>query len=186
MLLAFSGITGVGKSYLSEELSKELNFKKVHTIRTRKMRPGEINGKTGFFMTEGELEELKRQDKIIYDFKVFGGIYAYLKEEILSEDNYVFEMHYTMIKDWKRLTPNIKTIYILPTDINSAIEKLKERNLTKEKEEERIEEIKQQYNAFINNKDLQKQFDYIVYNNYDEESKKKIMQLVQKIIQQKV
>ena len=51
MLLAFSGITGVGKSYLAEQLSKELNFKKVHTIRTRKMRPGEINGKTGYFIT---------------------------------------------------------------------------------------------------------------------------------------
>ena len=182
MLLAFSGITGVGKSYLSEQLSKELNFKKVHTIRTRKMRPGEINGKTGYFLTEEELEELKKQDKIIYCFKVFGGTYAYLKEEILSNDNYVFEMHYTMIEDWKILTPNIKTIYILPTDINMAIEKLKERNLSKEKEEERIEELKEQYNNFINDEKLQKSFDYIVYNNYDEQSKNKIISLVKNIL----
>ena len=94
MLLAFVGITGVGKSFLAEEISKTLNFKKVHTIRTRKIRPGEVNGKTGYFMTQEELEELKKQGKIIYDFQVFGGTYAYLKEEILSEDNYVFEMHY--------------------------------------------------------------------------------------------
>ena len=50
MLLAFSGITGVGKSYFSEEITKKLNFKKVNTIRTRTIRPGEQNGKTGLFM----------------------------------------------------------------------------------------------------------------------------------------
>ena len=182
MLLAFSGITGVGKSYLSEELSKELNFKKVHTIRTRKMRPGEVNGKTGYFVTEEELEKLKKQNKIIYSFKVFGCTYAYLKEEILSSDNYVFEMHYTMINDWKVLTPNIKTIYILPTNINMAIEKLKARNLSKENEEERIKELQEQYNNFINDENLQKSFDYVVYNNYDEYSRNKIINLVKSIL----
>lgn len=183
MLLAFVGITGVGKSFLAEELSKTLNFKKVHTIRTRKMRPGEVNGKTGYFMTEQELEELKKQGKIIYDFQVFDGTYAYLKEEILSKENYVFEMHYTTIKDWKKVAPNIVTIYLLPKDINIAIEKLKERGLTKEKEEDRIQELQEQYHNFMEDKELQKQFDYIVYNNYDEDSKNKILQLVSKLME---
>lgn len=183
MLLAFVGITGVGKSFLAEELSKTLNFKKVHTIRTRKMRPGEVNGKTGYFMTEQELEELKKQGKIIYDFQVFDGTYAYLKEEILSKENYVFEMHYTTIKDWKKVAPNIVTIYLLPKDINIAIEKLKERGLTKEKEEDRIQELQEQYHSFMEDKELQKQFNYIIYNNYDEDSKKKILQLVSKLME---
>lgn len=183
MLLAFVGITGVGKSFLAEELSKTLNFKKVHTIRTRKMRPGEVNGKTGYFVTEQELEELKKQGKIIYDFQVFDGTYAYLKEEILSKENYVFEMHYTTIKNWKRVAPNIVTIYLLPKDINIAIEKLKERGLSKEKEEDRIRELQEQYHNFMEDKELQKQFDYIIYNNYDEDSKKKILQLVSKLME---
>lgn len=29
-------------------------------------------------------------------------MYAYLKEEILTEKNMIFEMHYTMIDDWKK------------------------------------------------------------------------------------
>ena len=32
MLLALSGITGVGKSYFAEEIAKKLDFNKVHTI----------------------------------------------------------------------------------------------------------------------------------------------------------
>ena len=38
MLLALSGITGVGKSFYAEEIAKKLDFNKVHTIRTRTMR----------------------------------------------------------------------------------------------------------------------------------------------------
>lgn len=182
MLLALVGITGIGKSYYAEKLEKELGFRKVHTIRTREKRAGEENGKTGLFMTEQELENLKRQDKIAYDFKVFGGTYGYLKEEIFSKENYVFEMHYTTIKDWKKIRPDIKTIYILPKDIDISIQKIKERNLSKEKEEFRIQEVKEHYNRFMQDEGLQKEFDYIVYNNYDKESDEKIIQLARELI----
>lgn len=185
MLLALVGITGIGKSYFTQILEKELNFKRVHTIRTRKMRVGEVNGKTGYFMSEEELENLKKQGKIAYDFKVFDGTYGYLKDEIFSQDNYVFEMHYTTIYDWKKVAPNVVTIYLLPNDINEAIQKTKERNLSPEKEQERIEELKEHYNKFIKDKNLQKQFDYIVYNNYDEESKEKVVTLVKGIMERK-
>lgn len=184
MLLAFAGITGVGKSFLAEELSKTLNFKKVHIIRTRKIRPGEVNGKTGYFMTKQELEHLKKQGKIAYDFEAFkGDSYAYLKEEIFSKDNYVFELYDPKIYDWKKVAPNIVTIYLLPKDINIAIEKLKERGLTKEKEEVRIQDLQEQYHNFMEDKELQKQFDYIIYNNYDEDSKKKVLQLVSELME---
>ena len=182
MLLALVGITGIGKSYFAEELSKKLGFNKVHTIRTREKRVGEENGKTGYFMTEDELKELKKQGKIAYDFKVFGGTYGYLKDEIFSDENYVFEMHYTTIYDWKKVRPDIVTIYLLPRDINISIQKIKERNLTKDKEVYRIEEVKEHYNKFMQDKELQKQFDYIVYNNYDEKSTIEIMGLVKKIL----
>lgn len=185
MLLAFSGITGVGKSFFAEEVEKQLNFKKVHTIRTRDIRPGEQNGKTGLFMSKKELEELKKEGKIAYDFDVFGGTYAYKKDEILSDENYVFEMYYTTIEDWKRIRPDIVTIYLLPKDINTALEMLKERNLSKEKEQERLKETEEQYNEFRNNKKLQEMFDYIIYNNYDERTEEEIIGLIKKIMNKK-
>lgn len=182
MLLALSGVTGIGKSYFKEKLVEELNFHKVSTIRTRPIRVGEKNGVDGIFITDDELDMLKSQDKIIYDFKVFGGRYAYLKDEIFSNDNMVFEMHYTMIDDWKKIKPDIKTIYILPTDLEVPKQKARQRNLSKEKEIERIKEIDEQYNKFMNDKDLQDKFDYILYNNYDSESEKQILDLVKNLI----
>ena len=182
MLLALSGVTGIGKSYFKDKLVNELGFHKVNTIRTRPIRIGEKNGIDGIFISDEQLDILKDEDKIIYDFKVFGGRYAYLKDEILSNDNMVFEMHYTMIDDWKKIRPDIKTIYILPKDIEIPKQKAKERNLSKEKEIERINEIEEQYNKFINDKNFQNKFDYFLYNNYDKESEEQLIRLVKTIL----
>ncbi len=48
----------------------------------------------------------------------------------------------------------------------------------KKKKIERIKEIDEQYNKFMNDKDFQGKFDYILYNNYDSESEKQILDLV--------
>lgn len=155
MLLALAGVTGVGKSYFKDRIVETLGFNKVNTIRTRPKRVGEKNGQIGLFMTSDEIDQLEAKGKIAYRFSVFGGEYAYLADEIFSDDNMVFEMHYATIDDWKSLCPEIKTIYILPSNIDIAIQNTLERNLSKAKEAERIFEIQEQYNKFITNKNLQ-------------------------------
>lgn len=181
MLLALVGITGVGKTYFTNIIEEELGFKKVKTIRTRKMRKGEQNGKSGLFMTEDELKVLQKEDKIAYSFNVFGGTYAYLKEDIFSKEDMVFEMHYTTIFDWKKIRSDIKTIYIFPKDINIAKKYILIRNLEKSKEIERLDEIEEHYNKMMTDNKLREMFDYIVYNNYDKESEEKIINLVRKM-----
>ena len=175
MLLALSGITGVGKSFYAENEKNTCNAVGylpdciLYWVRQRR---------NGLFMTHEELQKLKDDGKIAYDFDVFGGTYAYKKDEILSNENYVFEMYYTTIQDWKRIRPDIVTIYILPNDINVALEQVKKRNLTPEKENERIKETEEQYKNFMSDKKLQDMFDYIIYNNYDEKSKDELIKLI--------
>ena len=182
MILALVGVTGVGKTYFKDKIVEELGFKKVNTIRTRKIRPGEAQGKSGLFMTKEELDKLEKEGKLAYRFSVFGGEYAYLKDEIFTEDNMVFEMHYTTIYDWKKVIPNIKTIYILPSDINLAKEKTKQRNLTPEKEAERLKEIDEHYNRIMEDEELRSQFDYIVKNSYNKTSEEEILSLVRNLM----
>lgn len=180
MLLALVGVTGIGKSFFVNEISSRLNFKKIHTIRTRPIRSGED---PKYFMSEEELDNMYSNGKIAYKFKVFEGEYGYLKDEIFSNDNYIFEMHYTTIYDWKKVRPDIKTIYIMPNDLNIAKQKTIERNLPKDKEIERLNEIDEHYNNITTNKELFNQFDYVFYNNYDEHSKEKLMELVKTIME---
>ena len=54
----------------------------------------------------------------------------------------------------------------------------KKRNLTLEKENERIKETEEQYKNFISDKKLQDMFDYIIYNNYDEKSEDELIKLI--------
>lgn len=182
MLLALAGVTGVGKSYYKDKIVEKFNFKKVNTIRTRAIRAGEKEGQVGLFMTSDEIDNLEKSNEIAYRFKVFGGEYAYLSKEIFSKDNMVFEMHYTTIDDWKKIRSDLKAIYILPSNLEFAIQNTLDRHLSKEKETERILEIQEQYNTFITNKDLQSKFDYIVYNNFDKSSEDKLLDLINKII----
>ena len=120
--------------------------------------------------------------QIAYKFKVFDGEYGYLKDEIFSNKNMIFEMHYTTIYDWKKIRPDIKTIYIMPCDINIAKEKAKERHLSKEQELVRLNEIDEHYNKITSDEKLRNQFDYIFYNNYDEASEQKLLELILEIL----
>lgn len=164
--------------FLKTKLLINFGFEKVHTIRTRPKRKNEVEGIDGYFMTSEELDNLQMQNKIAYRFGVFGGEYAYLKDEIFSNKNMVFEMHYTTIDDWKNVRPDIKTIYIFPSDIEKAKIQIKNRGLSSIAEISRLNEIIEQYNFMINNKDFQSKFDYIFFNNYDVESENKLINLV--------
>ena len=53
--------------------------------------------------------------------------------------------------------------------------------MPKDKEEERIIEIGQHYDRMMNDFELREMFDYIVYNNYDNQSEKEIITLVKEI-----
>ena len=162
-------------------IQEQLGFKKVNTIRTRPKRENEVAGKSGLFMTTEELDQCEAEGKIAYRFSVFGGEYGYLKDEIFSNDDYVFEMHYTTIYDWKKVRPDIKTIYIMPNNIENAKQKTIERHLSEEKEIERLNEIDEHYNKITTDSYLKSQFDYFIYNNYDQKSTDMIINLVKNL-----
>ena len=54
--------------------------------------------------------------------------------------------------------------------------------IIRDDDERRNKEIDEQYNKFMNDKDFQGKFDYILYNNYDSESEKQILDLVKNLI----
>lgn len=108
--------------------------------------------------------------------------YAYLNEELFSNKNMVFEVHYSTIYDFKKACPNLKTIYIFPNDIEIAKQKTRDRHLNPVVEEKRLLEIDEHYNKITTDMDLKSQFDYFIYNNFNEESEQKILNLVQSIL----
>ncbi len=182
MLLAIAGVTGVGKSYYKDKIVEELGFDKIKIITTRKIREGEKNAIDKIFVTPEELDKLRNDGQIAYEFEMLGNIYAYSNEELFSKKNTVFEMHYNTIFDFKRICPDIKTIYLFPKDIEIAKENVRKRNLEPKVEEKRIKEIDEHYKTITENDELRNSFDYILYNEYNEKSKDEVIELVKKLM----
>ena len=182
MLLALAGVTGVGKSYFKDKIVEKLGFEKIKIITTREIRNGEKNNEDKIFVTPSELNNLKESNKIAYDFNMLGNIYAYSKDSLFSNKNTVFELHYSTIFNFRNICPNLTSIYILPQDIEMAKEQTKKRHLKPNVEKNRLLEIDEHYNSFMADANLRKQFDYIVYNNYDKESENQIINIIKKLL----
>lgn len=183
MLLALAGVTGVGKSYYKDELVKKLGFEKIKIITTRKPRVGEKNGDDKVFVTKEELQNLRDNGKIAYEFDLLGNTYAYTHEALNSSKNTVFELHYDTIFDFKKVCPNLCVIYIFPRDIEIAKEKTRERHLDLQVEKDRLLEIDEHYEKITTDENLRNMFDYTIYNNYDQASEDEFINLVNDLLQ---
>lgn len=115
---------------------------------------------------------------------MLGVTYAYTRRELFSKQNTVFEMHYWCVKDLKKICPNIKVIYLFPKDVKISKEMLRKRKLKQEIESKRLKEIDEHLNRVTNDKELLNSFDFILYNNYDEESEINVLNIVKKMIKE--
>ena len=178
MIVTLSGITGTGKSFFKDAIAKELGFKNLVIVTTRKKRIGEIAGIDKEFVTDEEFEEMVKTNKVTANFEFLGAKYGYKKELLESNENLVTEVHYNRIYDIKRHARNIFSIYIIPYDVKRAKQELKNRKLSKNAEEARLQEIDEHIKEYSQNEDLRKQFDYEFINDYTENSKNKLIEII--------
>ncbi len=181
MIITLSGVTGVGKSYLKKEIEDKLGIKAQTIVTTRTKREGEQDGVDKKFVTDEEFERLKRNKDIVVTFEFLGNKYGYQKKEMKSKKNSIVELHYSTIYQFKEEVKNTFSIYMIPKNIELAKQKLKERNLPKEVERLRLEEIEEHINNFQNDEYLRNQFDYIFYNDYTEKSIQALIKLLKNI-----
>lgn len=182
MLLALAGITGVGKSYYKDIIVEKLNFKKIKIVTTRPIREGEKNNEDKKFVTHEELQSLRDENKIAYEFDMLQNTYAYTKEELFSSENTVFELHYATIFDFKKICPHLCTIYLLPKNIEIAKNKIHQRHLDIDVENKRYLEIEEHYKRITTDKNLRSMFDYFLYNDYNQASENELIDLVSKLM----
>ena len=178
MIVTLSGVTGIGKSFFKKLLVSELGFKNMVINTTREKRADEVPRIDKNFLKNEEFNNLKQEGKIGYDFEFLGNRYGYSKEDLNSDENLVTEVHYSTIFDFKKNAKNVFAIYMIPNNLERAKLELKKRNLPKDVEIQRLKEIDEHVRKFSQNKKLQKQFDYIFINNYDEESKERLLNII--------
>lgn len=178
MIVTLSGITGIGKSFFKNVIVDELKFKNMVIVTTRPKRKNEINGIDKNFVSDDDFEELRHNKKIAVDFEFLGAKYGYKIEDLQSDENQVTEVHYNTIYEFKKNAKNVFAIYMIPSDFERAKKELLKRELPKDVEEKRLKKIEEHIKEFNSNKELQKQFDYIFINDYTENSKNKLLDII--------
>ncbi len=186
MIVTLSGVTGIGKSFFKNVIVKELNFKNLVIYTTREKRKGEIDGVDKNFISDKEFEILKKNNNISFDFEFLGSKYGYSKSNLQSDENQVTEVHYSTIYEFKKRAKDLFAIYMIPSDVKRAKIELKKRNLPKEVQKKRLDEIEEHIKEFNSNKVLQSQFDYIFINDYTDNAKEKLINVIKKKIKQEV
>lgn len=186
MIVTLSGITGIGKSFFKKVIANELGFKNMVIVTTREKRKNEINGVDKIFVKETEFNEIKKTGKILGDFDFLGNKYAYKSEDMQSYENKVTEVHYSKIGEFKNnANDDVFSIYLIPSDYEKAKIELHKRGLPEQVEKQRLKEIEEHIKEYSTNKELQAQFDYVFVNNYDEDSKNKLLEIIKKKIKVK-
>lgn len=184
MIITLSGVTGTGKSFFKNAISKELKFKNLAIVTTRAKRENEVNGIDKEFVTDSQFNQLVQENAFFMNFEFLGALYAYRKDKICLNENYVTEVHYSTIYEFKKNAPEVFSIYLIPYDVERAKDELRKRNLHKKVEQKRLQEIEEQMKEYSNNSELQKQFDYVFVNDYSEESKEKLLKIIKEKIQE--
>ena len=180
MIVTLSWVTGTGKSFFKHTISEKLCFKNLVLVTTREKRIGEVNGIDKEFVSEEEFEKLKKEKQIVVDFEFLGSKYAYRKADLDSNVNQVTEVHYSTIYEFKKNAKNVFSIYMIPKDLERAKQEIRKRNLSKETEQKPLTEIDDHIKEYEQNKDLQKQFDYVFINDYTEKAKNELLKIIEK------
>ena len=127
---------------------------------------------------------MRDKNEIAYEFELLGNTYAYSKEELFSDKNTVFELHYNTIFDFKKVCPHLCVIYFFPKSIEEAKDKTRQRHLPPNVEKDRLLEIDEHYKRITTDENLRNQFDYFLYNNYDQASEEEFLALVHSLLEE--
>jgi len=135
-LFIVSSPSGGGKTTLIRRLLETppgppLHFSVSHT--TRKMRPGEQNGREYHFVTAAEFQEMVRRDEFLEHNEVHDNIYGTSRAEVLPHlaagEDVVLDVDVQGARDIRRAYPEAVTVFIVPASQGELERRLRSRGL---------------------------------------------------------
>ena len=136
-LVVISGFSGVGKgTVVKHMLEKDANYRLSVSCTSRPPRPGEEHGKSYFFITRDEFEEMIRDGALTEYTEYCGNYYgtpkAFLDEEMSLGHNIILEIEVNGALNIRKQYPDAVLIYIMPPSAGALWERLAERGSEEE------------------------------------------------------
>ncbi len=165
ILIIISGPSGTGKSTIVKEFINRNNDVELSvSATTRKIRPGEQEGKNYFFLSKKDFTEKLKEESFLEYAEVYGNYYGtprdFVDEKLKAGKNVLLEIDTEGALQIKDKFPQGVFIFIVPPSINELQRRINSRGTETEEEVERrlnssLEEIKQLTH-----------YDYVVMNDH--------------------
>ena len=176
-LFIISAASGAGKTTLVKKLLtliNDLTLSISHT--TRNPRPGEIDGKDYFFVTNEIFAEMVKEDKFLETAKCHGSFYGtsrnFVQEVRDTGKDIIFEIDWQGAKSIKAIFPEAISIFILPP----SLKKLEERLIARGQDSE--DTIKVRLSAAKSEMSHVNQFDYVTINDNFDDALKELQSII--------
>lgn len=144
ILVVLAGISGSGKSHLTNVLARERGFTVVPSLTTRQPRPEEASARDRRFCSLEEFNGLREKQRVLCGRFFFGhwyGLDTAIIDGAIAQGDAVVQLTYKSLLILKARYPHAKSVYIAPPTLETATQAVIARNLTAEETAERVREI---------------------------------------------
>lgn len=180
ILLILSSPSGAGKTTISEKLLEQsTDLVMSVSMTTRKPRPGEVNGKDYFFVTEEKFHELCKAGQMLEYAKVFENFYGIPKDFI--EQNLSSGISVLLNIDWQGafhlfeiLREKVVSVFILPPSMEELRLRLQKRN------SDDVSEIERRLSEAQKEISKSNKYDYVIVNDDLDKSVEEIKSILSK------
>ena len=178
LLVVLSGPSGVGKGTVRKALFNmpDQNFVYSVSMTTRKMRPGEVNGKDYYFVTRDEFERRIEEGKFLEHAEFVGNYYGTPLDEVNKQlDNgkeVILEIEVEGALQVREKVKDAVFIFLVPPSREALYNRLKRRGTESEEViQERIAKANREFK-------LAYKYDYIVVNDEVNNAADRIMAII--------
>ena len=165
LLLVLSGPSGVGKGTVKSAIVKNKVFPFEYSVSmtTRKTRPGEINGKDYYFVTQERFKQAISQNELLeynqYVNNFYGTPKAPVKKMLDEGKDVLLEIDVNGAKKVRKQMPDGVFIFLTPPDLHTLHTRLENRGT--ESEDVIMGRIKQARQEIL----VMQDYDYAVVND---------------------
>lgn len=131
-LIVFSGPSGVGKGTVLHKAMEQLDKMSFSvSATTRSKRNGEVDGVDYFFISDGEFEDLIKNDQMLefanYNGNYYGTPLAFVEEKLNEGYDVVLEIEVEGAQKIKQRCPDAVMIFVLPPSLKVLEKRLRGR-----------------------------------------------------------
>ena len=177
IMVILSSVSGVGKTTITKKIQQKYqSFKISVSHTTRKPRPNEVDGVDYHFISKEKFESLIKKKEFYEYAKIFDNYYGTHKktvDELIKTNDIIFDIDWQgtqQLSKFKNLS--LIKIYLIPPDKQELKKRLVKRN------QDSPEEVERRFNAYDNDIQYWKDYDYIITNENLEKCYKQIERII--------